>query len=674
MHTNVPDDDSVFDALSELSSSEHDTDRIPSGFAPSGDPRGFFASYCDPIDAAEVLCRACATPRLADDERCVTCGWRFLPASGEGFEVPLLNERYLLGDRIAERRGVERFRAFDMEHGGETPLPVIVLAQPVGGDLEVWPGVAWEHRVLSAASHLALPRVIDRFADGEREYLVEEMPLGRTLWEAWDDPLRGPRDRFGWLGQVAEAMGRLARAGALPEEVRPEMVVITPGGQAVLADIGGLIPIPMTPDVLLRATPYTPPELLLTPTLADGRAGIYAFGAMLYALMLGRELTELDFTGTGIPRPFLDRFADAHPLLGRLMGKTFTRDLRRRYPTDDGAIEDPTGFRELGEALDICRKQLGRVRYEIGAWTTTGMYRSGNEDAYAVIHASDARQDDSDETALVVLADGMGGMDSGEVAASMAVQILRTELLTQPPFASLAAGVSAPPRPGPISRRLRANSDDGDTPTEEVGAVMRDFTGWRLSGVLHRGLARDPSAREPEACHDRILLALKEANRQIHQAAKNGLVPRGMGCTAEVLHLDGSLAVIGHVGDSRTYHLTGGRFTQVTRDHTLVNRLIELGQLTPEEAEYHPRRAELQQAIGGRPDVDPELYTLHLKPGDWLLVCSDGLTNQIKPDRIQAVVQRTGSAEKAARLLVNLANLEGASDNVTVVVVRVIGP
>jgi len=307
------------------------------------------------------------------------------------------------------------------------------------------------------------------------------------------------------------------------------------------------------------------------------------------------------------------------------------------------------------------------------------MYRSGNEDAYAVVHSADAKQDDGDEMALVILTDGMGGMDSGEVAAAMAVQILRTELLTQPPFARLAAGASPVQRQTEFAQRMldAANPDAGlnDAPTnDDVQAAMRDQSGWRMAGLINRSLLRDPNAREPEACRDRIMLAMKEANRQIHQAAKNGLGPRGMGCTGELVYLDGSMVIIGHVGDSRTYHLTNGRFMQVTRDHTLVNRLIELGQLTPEEAEYHPRRSELQQAIGGRAEVDPELYQLQLRPGDWLLVCSDGLTNQIRPERIQAVLQRSGTAEKAARHLVNLANLEGATDNVTVVVIRVIGP
>jgi serine/threonine protein phosphatase PrpC len=109
----------------------------------------------------------------------------------------------------------------------------------------------------------------------------------------------------------------------------------------------------------------------------------------------------------------------------------------------------------------------------------------------------------------------------------------------------------------------------------------------------------------------------------------------------------------------------------MTRDQTLVNRLVELGTLSAEEAETHPRRNELQQAVGGQPDVEPGAYAAVLKPGDWVVVCSDGLSNHINAADLKEMLQSEAtSAEMAARRLVNLANIEGATDNATVVVVR----
>jgi protein phosphatase len=92
--------------------------------------------------------------------------------------------------------------------------------------------------------------------------------------------------------------------------------------------------------------------------------------------------------------------------------------------------------------------------------------------------------------------------------------------------------------------------------------------------------------------------------------------------------------------------------------------------MSAEEAAEHPRRSELQQAIGGYPDVEPALYHAVLKPGDWVVVCSDGLSNQCADETLQEMLQKATSAEAVARRLVNYVNFTGATDNATVVVIR----
>src|SRR5262249_26393609 len=214
---------------------------------------------------------------------------------------------------------------------------------------------------------------------------------------------------------------------------------------------------------------------------------------------------------------------------------------------------------------------------------------------------------------------------------------LRRNLLAQKPFAALAGASAFPtevPRP------------EGNTPVplkvEEAKSLIR--------------------------------AALKEANRAIFQASRgpNPVGKRGMGCTAEGVYVDGRNSIVGHVGDSRTYHLKEGRLVQLTRDQTLVNRLVELGQLTAEEAVDHPRKNELQQAVGGQPDVVPGLYSAKLRRGDWILVCSDGLTNHISNQELEKMLTREAaySAEEAARRLLNLVNLRGGTENPPRVVMR----
>jgi protein phosphatase len=360
---------------------------------------------------------------------------------------------------------------------------------------------------------------------------------------------------------------------------------------------------------------------------------------MLYALHVGRDLSETDFDRPGHPKPFVPRFPDIHPALGRLMAKTFRREVDARFPSDEAVREDASGFVELIRTLNTLGRTLDTVRLEIACWTTTGMVRTGNEDAFAILHACETRQDDTSDMALVLLCDGMGGYEAGEVAAALAIQVLRQHLIGQKPFAPLAGGSAFPA--------------DALAP------------GGRPEG--HAGPPLDP-----EVCKQLLKSALKEANKQVFAASRApGTKRRGMGCTAEAVIVDGRHVMVGHVGDSRTYHLHEGRLIQLTRDQTLVNRLVELGTLTPEEAETHPRRNELQQAVGGQPDVEPGLYHGVLKPGDWVLVCSDGVTNHINPSQLLQMLQSEAqSADMAARRLVNFANIEGATDNATVVVIR----
>jgi protein phosphatase len=671
----------------------------PEGAAPAAAP-------AEPAPAAPAepprLCPICTAPRNGTQAWCDSCGYMFPPdaaprAAAAATPVPVaeavpagpalrVKERYELTVLLGERDGVARFRGLD--HGAGTPEPVPVtivrMALPVavepveataveeaaeGDDDEIlpsfdevlpssgpitetmpsgptWPGVAWERNLLEVAGHPSLPAVLDTFTEDGHEYLVEELPTGQSLWDAWDDPDAPAARRFGLLKQIAEALHHLHQGGAILEGLRPDIVAVTADGAARLTDLSDLLPLPVPPNAAIRATLYTAPELLAGDGAADARSDLYSFGAMLYALHVGRELTEKDFERPGTPQPFIPRFPDTHPLFGRLMTKTFTREVAHRLPTDEAGKEDPTGFPELMHILDVCGRTMDDVRLEIASWTTTGIVRTGNEDAFALLHSTESRLDDVGESALVLLCDGMGGYDAGEVAAAMAIQGLRKQLLQHRLFRTLTGGPAFPPMVPP---HQAARKDQAAPAAEDT-----------------------PEPFDVEACKKLLKDALKEVNRQVYQASRlPGGGRRTMGCTAEVVFVNGRHVVVGHVGDSRTYHLHEGRLVQLTRDQTLVNRLVELGTLTAEEAEHHPRKNELQQAIGGQPEVEPGIYQGVMKPGDWVVVCSDGVSNHVTNEELQQMLQSEAtSAEMAARRLVNFVLINGATDNATIVVIR----
>lgn len=647
-----------------------------------------------PLPAAPTVieCPVCGSPHSGNGASCSDCGYYFstkdlegagskaapaaeaAPAAPAAASAPtaLLQGRFQLGARVLERPGVVRFNGLDLGDGSGPPRPVSILRQempqlaaPVAEPVETsaddeilpafdfptpihveaqpagptWPSIAWEQNLLNQLAAEALPGVVAEFSEDLYEYLVEEVPVGQSLWDAWDDPDATSEQLFGLLIQVAVLLDHLHSAGVIVESIRPDILVVTPESQVRLTDLSGLLPLPLPADAGIRGTLYTAPELMSGSGKVDARADLYGFGAMLYALHIHRELTEKEFERPGHPKPFIPQWPDIHPAFGRLMTKTFQREIDARFPTDEAGREDATGFTELIRVLNVLRRTYDNVRLEVASWTTTGIVRTGNEDAFALLCAAESRQEDMHDTALVLLADGMGGYEAGEVAAALAIQQLRTYLTQQKMFAPLAGGTSFP--------------------ADALNSFPRP-----------EGHARPPL--NVDECKKVLKAALKDVNKQVFQASRApGSKRRGMGCTAEVVYIDNRNVVVGHVGDSRTYHLSEGRLVQLTRDQTLVNRLVELGTLSPEEAETHPRRNELQQAIGGQPDVEPGVYSAVLKPGDFIIVCSDGVTNHVTNKDLEQMLHGEGySAETIARRLVNLTNLQGATDNATVVVVR----
>jgi len=612
----------------------------PAPAAPAAAPKPA-APAAKPAAKPPAACPVCKTgwnPGDSAEVFCMTCGYVWTPGAavpgGAGGGAAPIKGRYHLAAMLKEFGGVSRFKATDS--GGETKKEVVILKAAVGGGAadpgagfdvttaSAWPSIAWEKALLEKAKCPALPEILEHFTEDGFEYLVEEVPVGQSLWNAWDDLDSTWEQRFGWLKNVAEGLDALHKAGAIIEGTRPDIITCQIGGQATLSDLSDLLPLPLPANPPIRGTRYTAPELESAKPTTDARADMYSFGAMLYALHLGRELTDNDFEKNGLPKHFIARFPDCHPLYGRLVLKTFLRDPAIRFPTDEAGKKDATGFTELINVLDCGRRNYGQVKMEIACWTTTGIVRTNNEDAFSLIHAAESRLDDFSEYAVVFLADGMGGYEAGELAAALCLDSCRKTVQSHPMFAATSGGAH---------------------PKQD--------------------------ALDVEAMKKFLYETIKTANTDVHTAPQKGIGRRGMGCTVEVVYIDGYNMVVGHVGDSRTYHLSQGKLTQVTRDQTLVNRLVELGQISEEEAENHPRKNELQQAIGGRRDVEPAVYSVKLKPGDWILVTTDGLTGHIKNDEIKEMFQSEAiSADMAARRLVNFANLRGATDNSTVVVIR----
>jgi protein phosphatase len=260
----------------------------------------------------------------------------------------------------------------------------------------------------------------------------------------------------------------------------------------------------------------------------------------------------------------------------------------------------------------------------VGAATDVGRRRDHNEDAYATFEAGGGEAEAGVGEAgprkieggalVLVVADGMGGHQAGEVASEIAITVLRREL--------------------------------------------SQASAW----------ADDPSGA--------LKAAIERANQEIWHEAEADPEKSGMGSTIVAALVVGNRAYLANAGDSPAYLIRGQDSEQITRDHGLVAEQVEAGVIAPEDAEHHPFRHILTRCLGAEATVEAEVYPpRELQAGDVLVLCSDGLTEHVKQREVALLVASESpdsiSPDKVAAALIDVANQRGGHDNITVVVARV---
>ncbi len=252
-------------------------------------------------------------------------------------------------------------------------------------------------------------------------------------------------------------------------------------------------------------------------------------------------------------------------------------------------------------------------RLDVGWATDVGAVRDHNEDSVLVISAAQEGDDQQPPFGLFIVADGMGGHRAGEAASSLAARVVAHHITRRCYLPAL----------------LRTESD-----------------------------AYQPSLNE--ILVDAVLAANDAVSQQV----------RGGGTTLTCALVLGPQAYIGHVGDSRACLIDETRLEQITHDHTLVERLVENGQLTAEEAASHPQKNVLYRAVGQGSQLKVDTHVRRIPHGAHLLLCSDGLWNAVSNADITQVIQETPTLQAACENLVAAANTAGGPDNITVILWR----
>ena len=220
--------------------------------------------------------------------------------------------------------------------------------------------------------------------------------------------------------------------------------------------------------------------------------------------------------------------------------------------------------------------------------------------------------------------------------------------------------------------RVRRTNEDAYY-TDPPLFVVADGMGGALAGEIASRLtvqAFDELVPDDGRSADvRLAETIRQANRRIMEYAASDPTAAGMGSTVTAALLDGSTLVLGHVGDSRAYLLRDGSLQQLTSDHSLVAEMVRAGAIRADEASSHPQRSVITRALGAGWQVEVDVQRVDIRPGDTVLLCSDGLSAFVADGHILEQLSASG-VDDATRLLVDAANAAGGEDNVTVIVLR----
>lgn len=258
---------------------------------------------------------------------------------------------------------------------------------------------------------------------------------------------------------------------------------------------------------------------------------------------------------------------------------------------------------------------MNQVSVSVFARTDIGMQRAGNEDAFLVADLSTGNiglgpevsmHQVGDRGSLMVVSDGMGGAAAGEIASEMAVTAIKETLMTLP----LDMEIS-----------------------------------------------------------ERLVKAATTANERVWNHAQENPEMSGMGATLTAVLVQSTIAYIAQVGDSRAYLIRGEQIKQITKDQSLAQMLVDSGIIEASQMETVPQNV-IMQALGTQPNVTVVMTSVELFRNDCLVLCSDGLSNKVKPEEIRDIIGRAEDITAACRMLIEIANERGGEDNITVIVAR----
>ena len=546
---------------------------------------------------------------------------------GVNFRPGQLFHHFRLQQQLGRGATATVFRAVDERTSSVVALKLLALADD-------WPDDLLDEaklrllREAEAAGSLAHPDIVEIREAGEHEgqvYLAMEYVEGVNLaTHATEGRMLPPRLVCEMCARVADALYFAHQRGVIHRDIKPANIVFDQKNRRVRVMDFGVARLENSratrTGVILGSPSYMAPEQLdarpVTPQsdlfLARRVAvpAAHRHAAVSFGFDPGTHAEDLGRTA-----PAAARRAPRPAGGARGDHRSRTREgaggpLPERRRNGASAARLRARHRS-GTAL-MGRYLSLRSRVQAVGLTDTGKVREHNEDSIAL----------DGDIGLFVLADGMGGYNAGEVASGIAVKTI-TNLV----------------REAYVAQELEGS--DKTTGLHRPSIILRD--------------------------------AIARANKIIHQTSKSQTQCEGMGTTVVAALLHDNRITVAHVGDSRMYRLRKDTFEQLTMDHSLLQELVDRGFYSAEEAQRATNKNYVTRALGVEQTVEVEVHELPVEAGDWLVLCSDGLTDMVEDEDIHLTISTFGgNLDTVARQLVQLANDSGGRDNISVVLAQVV--
>ena len=465
--------------------------------------------------------------------------------------------------------------------------------------------------------HPGLIKVLDYFQDkGTTSYVVEEFFSEETLQNklGLEDFLPDELQIMKWGKDICDTLDYIHKNDIIHRNIQPGTILINSENELKVAGLERARKKANANIEVLVNQGFTPPEGFgVGKSSVNETSDVFSVGAILYRLIT-RYRPGVEQQGPYITFPDFKELGirTAYPALEKLIFKALATNQEERYGS---AEELGNHLSEIIALPPVNYVEKGaHIRIRGSMKSDVGQVREINQDSMLSMQLTMNECSEYTQPLLFIVADGMGGVADGEIASSLAIRL--------------------------VTKHVTTALLDRDCKFPLSTSILSD--------------------------------AVEKANLEIYNYSQEEPSRKGMGSTITAGLLIGNRLIVAHVGDTRAYIMNTREIRQITEDHSLIGRLLKMGQLTPEEAKNSPQKNLIYRALGTNPQVDVDIYEEQLKEEDTVLICCDGLWDYFPEDELHKIVSSSKDFDKTTKKLVDLANERGGKDNITVIIFQLV--